>query len=322
VTKMLATRDGFGQGLAELGGMNRNVVALCADVDESTRANVFRDKFPDRFFEVGVAEQNMVGMAAGMALAGKIPFAVSYASFVPCRTYDQIRISVAYNNANVKLVGGHAGLTTGFDGATHQTLEDIAMMRALPNMTVIVPADAREARLATMALGEHRGPAYLRLGRAPVASAGDESTPFKIGQAQILRRGSARMGDAQEGNDATIVACGIMVNEALEAADQLAAKHIGVTVINCHTIKPLDTKTLLSSISQSKIVVTAEEAQVNGGLGDAIASLLAENMPHPMAKIAVRDRFGQSGKPQELLEEYGLTARHIAEAVIMLLDKY
>ena len=316
MTKMLATRDGFGQGLAELGETDKNVVVLCADVDESVRADVFRDKYPERFFEVGVAEQNMVGMAAGMALADKIPFAVSYAAFVPCRTYDQIRISVAYNNANVKLIGGHAGLTTGFDGATHQTLEDIAMMRALPNMTVIVPADAREARLATIALGEHKGPAYLRLGRAPTPTVTDEAASFEIGRAQILKR-----GHGQDESDATIVACGIMVSEALEAADQLAAKHIGITVINCHTIKPLDTETLLACIKKSKVVVTAEEAQVNGGLGDAVASLVAELAPRPMARIAVNDRFGQSGKARELLEEYGLTSRHITEAVTKLLNK-
>lgn len=313
MTKNLATRDGFGEGLVEAGLQYEEVVALCADVAESARADGFMKKFPARFFEVGVAEQNMVGMAVGMALSGKTPFAVSYASFVPCRAYDQIRISVAYNNANVKLVGSHAGLITGFDGATHQTLEDIAMMRALPNMTVVVPADAEEAKLATLALAKHKGPTYLRLGRADAPKVEDE-TPFVLGKAKVLGRGS---GSGE--NDATIVACGIMVNEALNATDELAQRNISATVINCHTIKPLDSETILECVAKSKVVVTAEEAQISGGLGEAVASLIAENNPKPLKRIGVSDRFGQSGKPQELLEHYGLTSRHIVEAVIKLL---
>jgi transketolase len=304
-----ATRDGFGQAILELGKTDPDVVALCADVEISTRVKNFKDRYPDRFFEVGVAEQNMVGMAAGMALGGKIPFAVSYAAFVPCRTYDQIRISVAYNNVNVKLVGSHAGLTTGRDGATHQMLEDIALMRALPNMTVVVPADAEEARKATLALARHHGPAYLRLGREPMPAVTERNSHFALGQAEVLRRGE----------DATIVACGIMVNEALLAADELSGKNIEVTVVNCHTVKPLDKVTLTRIIDRTKVVLTVEEAQINGGLGGAVAELLGETTPRPLKRIGVEDKFGQSGAPLELLKAYGLTSHHITEAVVRLL---
>ncbi len=311
MTKILSTRDGFGEGLVEAGLQNSEIVALSADVAESTRADGFKDKFPSRYFEVGVAEQNMVGMAVGLALSGKTAFAISYASFIPCRAYDQIRVSVAYNNANVKLVGSHAGLITGFDGASHQTLEDIAMMRALPNMTVVVPADATEAKQATLALSKHKGPAYLRLGRADAPKIDDNDSPFVIGKAKILRQGI----------NATIVACGIMVNEALEAADELAEQSISAAVINCHTIKPLDSDTILRCVSKTKVVVTAEEAQISGGLGEAVASLVAENNPKPLKRIGVNNCFGQSGQPQELLEHYGLTRQHIVGMVVEMLKR-
>lgn len=297
-------RDEFGRALVELGEKDKNIVALSADLTKSTGAEAYAKSFPDRFFEVGVAEQNMVGIATGMALEGKIPFATSYSCFVPARCFDQIRISVCYNNVNVKLIGSHAGITTGADGATHQMLEDIALMRSLPRMAVIVPADAKQAYIATKKLAEHNGPSYLRLCREQVRPISDtDENSFEIGKADILT----------EGDDILIVCCGIMVYEALSAAMKLKREGIMACVINCHTIKPLDTDTILESAKGVRGVVVAEEAQINGGLGDAIAQLLGRFCPKPIRYVAVRDKFGQSGEASELKKKYHLQSSDIVQ---------
>lgn len=298
-------RAGFGRGLVAAGQRNPNVVALCADLTSSTKMDAFAKAFPERFVEVGIAEQNLVTLASGMALTGKVPFVSSYAAFSPGRNWEQIRTTVCLNQANVKIVGSHAGLMTGADGATHQMLEDIVLMRVLPHMTVVVPCDSVEAEKATLAIAGHQGGAYLRLARdkSPVLTTAD--TPFALGKAQVFR----------EGSDVTIVACGVMVYQALVAAEALAKKGIEAEVINCPVIKPLDTVTLLRSIKKTGRVVTCEEGQIAGGLGGAIAELTAEQHPVPLQRVGLRDRFGESGKPDELLEHFGLTAPHIATAV-------
>ncbi len=293
-----STREGFGKALVELGEKNKNVVALCADLEESMHVADFHKKFSERFVEVGVAEQNMIGVAAGLALSGKIPFAASFAVFSPGRTWDQIRVSVAYSQANVKIVGGHSGITVGADGASHQALEDIGIMRVLPNMIVIVPCDYIEAQKATFAAALHKGPVYLRLGREKVPIITDIKSKFNIGKAEIFK----------EGKDITIIACGIMVNEALEAAKELEKEEISAEVINCHTIKPLDKKTIVASAKKTGKVITAEEHQINCGLGSAIAELLSEEHPVPIRMIGVKDTFGESGKPEELKKKYGLSS--------------
>lgn len=302
-TQTQLMRDGFGKALEELGQEMPEVTALCADVTESTRVDTFAKKFPHRFFEMGVAEQNMVAAAAGMALESLVPFAVSYATFVPGRSFDQIRISVAYNKANVKLVGSHGGLTTGPDGATHQMLEDIAMMSTLPNMTVVVPADAREAYLATKAIARHNGPAYLRLSRAEVPSISDNSD-FQIGRAAVLTKGE----------DVAIISCGIMTHYALTAAMRLKHEGIHASVINCHTIKPLDEATILQATKNVRGVVVAQEAQINGGLAGEVAQLLATSQPKPIRFVGVHDKFGQSGSAEELLKKYHLSSKDIVES--------
>lgn len=299
-----ATRFGFGEGMLLLGQQQENVVALCADLTESTRLQEFKEKYPQRFIELGVAEQNMAGVAAGLALSGKIPFMASYAVFSPGRNWEQIRVSICYNQANVKIAGHHAGVSVGPDGATHQALEDIALMRVLPHMTVIVPADASEARKATVAAARIAGPVYLRFYRAATPRITSERSIFKPGQATILR----------QGKDVSIIAAGPILAEALMAAHTLSKMKIEAEVINCHTIKPLDTMTLAKSVSKTRAIVTAEEHQVAGGLGSAVAEFFSQTMPTPQEYVAVRDQFGQSGTPEKLLSFYGLTADDIIRA--------
>ncbi|MBI2010542.1 MAG: transketolase family protein [Candidatus Chisholmbacteria bacterium] len=297
----VAPRDGYGKGLVAAGRKNENVVVLCCDLTESTRSQWFKEAFPDRFIEVGVAEQNMAGMAVGMALSGKIPFCSSYAVFNPGRNWDQIRVSVCYTNANVKIAGAHAGISVGPDGATHQALEDIAITRVLPNMTVVVPCDSIEAEKATVALAVHDGPAYIRFGREKLPVITTKKTPFELGRAEVFR----------EGKGVTIVACGAMVYEAL-----IAAQEVDGEVINCHTIKPLDVEAMVASAKKTGRVVTAEEHQVNGGLGGAVAEALTDaGVAVPIKRVGMQDSFGESGDPEELLKKYKMKAENIVEAV-------
>ena len=300
-----ATRSGFGEAMTELGSTNEDVVALCADLSGSLKLGDFIKKWPERFFQSGVAEQNMVGMAVGLALSGKIPFATSFGVFMPMRTIDQIRISVCYNKANVKLAASHTGITVGPDGATHQALEDIAMMRVLPNMTVLTPSDRIETKKATLYAAETRGPVYIRFGRqnAPVYTT--EKTPFEGGKINLLR----------EGADVAIVACGRMVYESLLAAEELSADGIETKVLNCHTIKPIDSDALVSAAAECGAVVTAEEHQKIGGLGSAVAEVLSVLKPVPMEIVGVDDSFGESGESDELMSKYGLTSGDIKKAV-------
>lgn len=304
-------RAGFGRGLVIAGDINKQVVALCADLTDSTKMSGFKAAYPERFFEIGVAEQNLVTVAAGLAAVGKVPFASSYAAFSPGRNWEQIRTTIALADNNVKVVGSHAGVSVGPDGATHQMLEDIALMRVLPNMQVIVPADSVEAEKATLAIAASPKPAYLRLAREKSPVITTAQTPFALGKAQVFR----------QGEDVTIVACGTLVYQSLMAAEALSKKGIEAEVINCAVIKPLDTVTILKSIRKTGRVVTAEEAQINGGLGGAIAELTAEQHPVPLHRIGVRDRFGESGEPDQLLEYFGLTAPDIAKAVKALLNQ-
>ena len=297
------TRDGFGTGLVEAGKENQNVVVLCADLKESTRAEWFEKEFPDRFIEMGVAEQNMATVAAGMSLAGKIPFIASYAAFNPGRNYEQIRTTIALNEANVKIAGCHAGISVGPDGATHQMLEDIGMMRMLPNMMVLVPGDAEEARKAVVAAAKHEGPVYLRFGRAATPLFTTTDTPFSIGKALVLWESEKPI--------VAILSTGSLTYEALLAARALAKDGIEALVLHCPSIKPLDEEAVLEAAKRAGRVVTVEEHQAAGGFGSAVAELLAENAPVPMRLVGVGDRFGQSGEPPELLREYGLDTAHI-----------
>jgi len=290
------TRSGFGEGLRILGETNPDVVALCADLTGSLKMDAFQKNHPDRFFQIGIAEANMIGIAAGMTIGGKIPFTGTFANFSTSRVYDQIRQSVAYSRKNVKICASHAGLTLGEDGATHQVLEDIGMMRMLPNMTVVVPADYNQTLQATLAIAAWDGPVYLRFGRPSVPIFTPEDAVFQIGKADLL----------VQGTDVTIIACGHMVWKALEAQVQLAEKGISAEVINMHTIKPLDTEAILSSVAKTGCVVTAEEHMMNGGLGDAVAQVLSKNSPAPQEFVAVNDTFGESGTPNELLKKYHL----------------
>lgn len=294
-----ATRDGFGEGLLRA-SRNEKVVALCADLTGSLKMDGFAKEHPDRFFQCGIAEANMIGTAAGLAAGGFIPFAGTFAAFATGRVYDQIRQSVAYSNTNVKIAASHAGLTLGEDGATHQILEDIGLMRMLPNMTVLVPADYNQTIQATMAAARHVGPVYLRFGRPSVPIFIPEDAPFEIGKAQVLRRG----------NEATIIACGHLVWPALQAANALAEEGISVSVINMHTVKPLDEDAIVKAAKESGAVVTAEEHMRNGGLGEAVAGVLARVYPVPQEFIAVNDSFGESGKPMDLMAKY-LSLIHI-----------
>ncbi len=298
------TRKGFGEGLLLAGQADRRVVALCADLTESTQMEAFAKQFPERFFEVGVAEQNLVTVASGLAATGKVPFTSSYAAFSPGRNWEQIRTTICLNEQPVKVVGSHAGVSVGPDGATHQMLEDIALMRSLPNMTVIVPADTHEARKATQLLARSGQPAYLRLAREKTAVVTTEDSPFELCKAYVWR----------EGKDVTLIVAGPLAYEALKAAEKLAHDGIEATVINSPSVKPLDEATILAAVQATGAVVTIEEAQIIGGLGGAIAELLGEKHPVPMARIGVRDAFGQSGTIAELWEHYQLTAPHIMHA--------
>lgn len=305
-TEKKDTRSGFGAGLSELGKTNPAVVALCADLTGSLKMDAFQKAHPDRFFQVGIAEANMMGMAAGLTIGGKIPFTGTFANFSTGRVYDQIRQSIAYSGKNVKICASHAGLTLGEDGATHQILEDIGLMKMLPHMTVVVPCDYNQTRLATKAIIEREGPTYLRFGRPvwPIFTPAEDAT-FKIGKAQFL----------SEGNDVTIIACGHLVWHAVLAGQELEKRGISVEVINMHTIKPLDVDAILKSVGKTKCVVTAEEHQRNGGLGDAVAQVLIQNKPYPQEFVAVNDSFGESGTPDQLLEKYGLMPKDIIAAV-------
>lgn len=303
-TEKKDTRSGFGAGLHELGKANPNVVALCADLTGSLKMDAFKKDFPERFFQVGIAEANMMGLAAGMTIGGKIPFTGTFANFSTGRVYDQIRQSIAYSGKNVKICASHAGLTLGEDGATHQILEDVGMMKMLPGMTVIVPCDYNQTKAATLALGDHVGPAYLRFGRPswPIFTAPDR--PFTIGKADTMI----------EGTDVTIIANGHLVWLAVEAEAILAQKGISVELINMHTVKPLDEGAILKSVAKTKCVVTCEEHQMNGGLGDSIAQTLSRNNPAPIEMVAVHDSFGESGTPTDLLKKYGLSTESIVSA--------
>lgn len=302
-------RKGFGKGLLKAGQQNDQVVAACADLTESTQMHLFRDAFPERFIEIGVAEQNLVTVASGLAAMGKIPFVSSYAAFSPGRNWEQIRTTICLNDVPVRVVGSHAGVSVGPDGATHQMLEDIALMRVLPNMVVIVPGDSLEAEKATLALVDDTRPAYLRLAREATPIFTTEKTPFEIGKAYTL----------VEGTDLTIIATGTMTHQALLAADKLFKDGIDAEVIHCPTIKPLDSVTILKSVEKTGAVITVEEAQINGGLGGAIAELLGEQLPTPMRRIGMKDRFGESGKPSELLEYFGLDHKNIMRVAHELL---
>jgi transketolase len=309
--KQEPTRVGFGRGLLEAGHVNKNVVALCADLTASTKMDDFAKSYPERFVEVGIAEQNLVTVAAGMALAGKVPFVSSYAAFSPGRNWEQIRTTICLNDTNVKIVGSHAGLYTGADGATHQMLEDIALMRVLPNMIVVVPADSVEAEKATTTLAGHYGPAYIRLAREKTPVVTTEQSPFSLAKAQVLRLGK----------DVTIVACGTMVYQALVAAEKLSEKGIEAEVINAAVVKPLDTVTIVHSARKTGAVLTVEEAQIVGGLGGAVAETLADHHPVPMTRLGMLDRFGESGAPDELLKHFGLTAPNIAKQALELIKR-
>jgi transketolase len=298
------TRSGFGEGLRLLGETNPDVVALCADLTGSLKMDAFQKNHPDRFFQIGIAEANMIGIAAGMTIGGKIPFTGTFANFSTSRVYDQIRQSIAYSRKNVKICASHAGLTLGEDGATHQVLEDIGMMRMLPNMTVVVPADYNQTLQATLAIAAWDGPVYLRFGRPSVPIFTPDDAVFQIGKADLL----------VQGTDVTIIACGHMVWKALEAQVKLAEKGISAEVINMHTIKPLDTEAILSSVAKTGCVVTAEEHMMNGGLGDAVAQVLAKSSPAPQEFVAVNDTFGESGTPNELLKKYHLETTDIVRA--------
>lgn len=305
------TRSGFGEGLLELGDTNPNVVALCADLTGSLKMDAFEKKYPKRFFQTGIAEANMIGLAAGMTIGGKIPFTGTFANFSTGRVYDQIRQSVAYSEKNVKICASHAGLTLGEDGATHQILEDIGLMKMLPNMTVINPCDFNQTKAATIAIANHVGPVYLRFGRPKVPNFTPENQKFEIGKALMLH----------EGIDVTIIATGHMVWKAIEAGKILLEKGINPEIINIHTIKPLDAEAVLTSVRKTKCVVTAEEHQAAGGLGESIAGLLGQHFPAPLEMVAVNDSFGESGTPEELMKKYGLDSVDIVKAVLKVIAR-
>ena len=305
------TRSGFGAGLTELGKTNENVVALCADLTGSLKMDEFKENHPERFFQAGIAEANMIGMAAGMTIGGKIPFTGTFANFSTGRVYDQIRQSIAYSDKNVKICASHAGITLGEDGATHQILEDLGLMKMLPGMTVINTCDYNQTKAATIAIAKYHGPVYLRFGRPKVANFTPENQNFEIGKAVLL----------QDGKDVTIVATGHLVWEALLAAEVLMENGISAEVINIHTIKPLDKEAILNSVSKTKCIVTAEEHNYLGGLGESIARVLAENAPTPQEFIATNDTFGESGTPAQLMDKYGLNAKAIEKAALKVIAR-
>jgi len=310
-TEKKDTRSGFGAGLLELGRKNPNVVALCADLTGSLKMNAFQDEFPERFFQVGVAEANMMGIAAGLTIGGKIPFAGTFANFATGRVYDTIRQSIAYSNKNVKICASHAGLSLGEDGATHQILEDLGLMKMLPNMTVINPCDFNQTKAATIAIADHQGPVYLRFGRPGWPIFTPDNQEFIIGKAITFI----------EGTDVSIFATGHMVWHSIEAEALLIEKGISAEVINIHTIKPLDEYAILNSVSKTGCAVSAEEHQLKGGLGESIAQTLVRNQPAPMEMVGVNDEFGESGKPLDLLKKYGLSPEDIAKAAIKVIER-
>jgi transketolase len=304
-------RKGFGKGLLEAGKRDDNVVAACADLTDSTQISMFRDAFPERFIEVGVAEQNLVTVGSGLAAMGKVPFVSSYAAFSPGRNWEQIRTTICLNDRPVKIIGSHAGLFTGKDGATHQMLEDIALMRVLPNMVVIAPCDSVEAEKATLAMALDKRPNYMRVAREATPVITTDKAPFEIGKAYVFR----------EGTDVTLIATGTMTYQALVAADKLAKDGIQAEVVHVPTIKPLDAETILASVRKTGAVVTAEEAQINGGLGGAIAELLGEEQPVPLKRMGMPDHFGESGDPADLFKHFCLDAQHIAFAAHGVIDR-
>lgn len=310
-TEKFDTRSGFGVGLLEAGRKNPEVVALCADLVGSLKMQDFIKEFPDRFFQIGIAEANMMGIAAGLTIGGKIPFTGTFANFSTGRVYDQIRQSIAYSGKNVKICASHSGLTLGEDGATHQILEDMGMMRMLPHMTVINTCDFNQTKAATLAIAEYHGPVYLRFGRPVVPNFTPKDQKFEIGKAVMLN----------EGKDVSIFATGHLVWEAIQAGEMLAEKGIDAEIINIHTIKPLDEKAILNSVAKTKCAVSAEEHQINGGLGDAIAQLLCRHNPSPMEMVAVKDSFGESGTPEQLMKKYGLKAENIVEATMKVMER-
>ncbi|HET9394275.1 MAG TPA: transketolase C-terminal domain-containing protein [Candidatus Rubrimentiphilum sp.] len=303
--KQVPTRNGFGEGVIEAGKKNRNVIAICADLSESTRMLGFKEALPDQYIEIGVSEQLLVAMAAGLASAGKIPFIASYAMFNPGRSWEQVRTTMALNETNVKIAGAHAGVSVGPDGATHQAIEDIAIMRCIPHMTVVVPCDSIQTKKATLAVAEMNGPVYLRFGREKTPVVTTEATPFELGKAQTFH----------EGGDVAIIACGILLYNALIAAETLAKDGIQCMVVNNHTVKPMDEEAVVAAAERCGAVVTVEEHQVSGGMGSRVAEILAQRRPTPIEFIGVQDRFGQSGDPAELIEYYGMGSDAIAAAV-------
>ncbi|HUA13432.1 MAG TPA: transketolase C-terminal domain-containing protein [Candidatus Sulfotelmatobacter sp.] len=304
-------RKGFGKGLAEAGELDERVVACCADLTGSTHMNEFKEKFPDRFVEIGVAEQNLVTTGSGLAAMGKIPFVSSYAAFSPGRNWEQIRTTICLNDQPVKIIGSHAGVSVGPDGATHQMLEDIALMRVLPNMIVLAPCDSVEAEKATLALAKHNHPAYMRLAREATPIITTKDTPFAIGKAYVFR----------EGKDVSLIATGTMTYQALMAAEELKKDGIDAEVIHVPTIKPLDLETIIDSVKKTKAAVTIEEGQAAGGLGGAVAELTSDHYPVPIMRVGMQDRFGESGEPNELIRHFGLDSKHIGLAASMVIDK-
>jgi transketolase len=309
--EMKKTREGFGRGLVDLGKTNPNVVVLVGDLADSTMTSFFQAEFPERFIEVGVAEQNMMTVAAGLSLVGKIPFLSTYGAFAACRSLDQVRVTLCYGNMNVKIGGAHGGISVGPDGATHQAMEEISIMRSIPNMKMIVPADFHEARKATIAAAGIYGPIYIRFGRENVPVVTTADSPFEVGKSIQFR----------DGGDVTLIACGVMVYEALVAAEELAREGIDARVVNMHTLKPLDEAAIVRAAEETGAIVTAEEHQVNGGLGGAVAEVVVRRCPCPVEMVAVEDRFGQSGKPDELMAAFGLKARNIVEKARKVLGR-
>lgn len=309
--EMMLTRKGWADALLELGENNPNVVVLDADLAKSTLTALFKEKYPKRFFDMGIAEQNMINTAGGLSLTGLVPFVSTYGVFVSGRAWEQIRTSICYGELNVKLGGAHGGISVGPDGATHQALEEITIMRVIPNMTVLVPTDYYETKKAVLAAAKIKGPVYIRFGREKVPVVTDENTPFEIGKANVMK----------EGTDVTIVACGPMVAESLDAAEELAKENVNAEVINLHTIKPLDKETIIASVKKTKHLVTAEEHQVAGGMGSAILEVLAQEYPVPAEMVGIDDTFGESGKPRELMEKYGITSKEIIEKTKSVIDR-
>jgi len=308
---MKKTREGFGHALVDLGTSDPRVVVLVGDLTESTMVSFFAEKFPDRFFEIGIAEQNMASISAGMAALGKVPFFATYGAFASCRSADQVRVSIAYSNLPVKIGGAHGGISVGPDGATHQAMEEFAIMRAIPNMSLVVPCDYWEARKATRAAAALPGPVYIRFGREDVPVVTDEATPFTFGKGEVFGAGT----------DVTVIACGVLVHEALRARATLAAKGLRVRVVNLHTLKPLDVELIERCARETGALVTAEEHQVNGGLGGAVAEAVVRTHPVPIEMVAVQDRFGQSGKPAELMAAFGLKEKDVVAAIERVLAR-